>query len=164
MSRQINEAGLDLLKSREALRLTAYDDKRPQHVLQPGDEVLGRLTIGYGHTGLDVTIGLVWTQDQALAQLKKDVAWAEETVERHVSVPLTDNQFAALVVFTFNVGSGHFDGSHLLELINQQAPTDDIVTEWKKWDRSGGVVLAGLDARRKAEIDLFLTPDVAQAQ
>lgn len=137
--------GEALIKSFEKCRLTAYQDER------------GVWTIGWGHTGPEVHAGLVWTQEQADAQFEKDAAWAELQVIRTTDVPLTQNQFDALVSFTFNVGSGNEGHSTLVTLVNQRkwARAAD---EFPRWDRAGGHVSAGLDERRAAERTLFLAP------
>ena len=68
-----------------------------------------------------------------------------------LSLTLTDNQFAALVSFTFNLGAGNLNKlmSHGLA-----AAADRILL----FDHAGGKVLAGLTRRRQAERALFLTP------
>lgn len=145
MSRHINAAGLDLIKSFEGLRLTAYPDP------QSGD---APWTIGYGHTGR-VLEGDVITAEQADAFLAADLAVFEEGVASSVSVPLTDNQFAALVSFSFNLGLGRLRGSTLLRLFND-GDDEGAAGEFPKWTAGG---LPGLVRRRAAEQALFRRPD-----
>ncbi|PKU23162.1 lysozyme [Telmatospirillum siberiense] len=145
MSRHINAAGLDLIKSFEGLRLTAYPD--PQSGEAPW-------TIGYGHAG-HVLEGDVITEQQADAFLAADLAVFEAGVSSSATVPLTDNQFAALVSFSFNLGLGRLRGSTLLRRLNN-GDYDGAAGEFPKWT-SGG--LPGLVRRRAAERDLFLRPD-----
>jgi GH24 family phage-related lysozyme (muramidase) len=64
---ELNETFMDFLEREEGLRLLAYDDKRPNYQLQQGDRVLGRLTIGYGHTGDNVFIGQTISKQEAMA-------------------------------------------------------------------------------------------------
>ena len=111
-------------------------------------------TIGYGHTGSDVVEGLTWTPEQCQVALAKDILWAASVVNKHVLVALDQHQFDALCDFTFNSGSGHFEGSTLLRLVNAGdfAGAD---LEFGKWVKSGGVVLSGLVRRRMAEANLF---------
>jgi lysozyme len=142
-NRQINQAGLNLIKDFEGCILTAYDD---------GVVVL---TIGYGHTQ-GVTWGQTITQAQAEELLKHDLNYFENSVTNLVKVPLTDNQFAALVSFTFNVGVGAFTESTLLRLLNQ-SQYQAAAVQFLRWVNGGGKEMAGLVRRRKAEQDLFLT-------
>ncbi len=102
----MSEKGLSLLKQREGSKLKAYKDTK------------GILTIGVGHTGPDVTAGLVWTEQQVLDALRKDVYIAEKAIIDNVKVFLTQNQFDALCSFIFNVGVGAFKKSTLLKVLN----------------------------------------------
>jgi len=139
-----NEAGLSILRSAEALRLDAY--------YCPA----GRLTIGWGHTGPDVSEGQVITEDEAVRLLDLDVAAAADAVRRFVVVRLNDNQFSALVSFTFNLGAGSLRGSTLLRCVNA-GDMDAAAAEFPKWCHSQGQILAGLVTRRDAEQALFLS-------
>jgi lysozyme len=131
-------AGLAAITQREGLRLQAYPDVR------------GIPTIGVGHTGPEVHLGLIWTQAQAQEALMKDIAWAENEVNTHVTVPLTANQFDALVSFTFNVGKSGFDHSSALRDFNYgvtKAANDLLM-----WEQP-----PVLKARRESERAQFLT-------
>jgi lysozyme len=75
-------------------------------------------TIGVGHTGPEVYIGLAWTDEQIEDALRDDVQEAEDCVNKYVTVPLTQNQFDALVSFVFNVGVMAFRKSTLLRILN----------------------------------------------
>jgi GH24 family phage-related lysozyme (muramidase) len=143
--RQINSDGLELIKSAEGCILYTYDDG------------VGVPTIGYGHTA-DVRWGQCISQEQAEAFLKEDLNYFEQDVAHLVTVPLTDNQFAALVSLCYNIGSGAFAGSTLLRFLNE----GDYITaaeQFGRWNRGGGEVMPGLVARRSLERELFLTPD-----
>ena len=138
----LSPVGLAMLKGFEALRLAAYRDVR------------GVWTIGYGHTGPEVTAGLVWTQQQALQALQEDVSWAVNAVAKSVTVPLIQYQFDALVNFTFNVGAAAFEGSTLLHLLN----AGDFVgagQQFGHWVYAGSMLSSGLVNRRKAETAMF---------
>ncbi len=137
MSQTTNDAGLKLIESFEGLRLTAYQDS------------VGIWTIGYGHTK-GVKQGQTITQQQAEAFLQQDLAVAEAAVNR-LGLTLSDNQFAALVSFTFNLGAGN-----LTKLLKNglAAAADRILL----FDHAGGKALPGLTRRRTAERALFLTP------
>lgn len=122
----------------------------------------GVWTIGYGHTGPDVLPGMQITTDQADDLLTADLEGSENAVSRLIFVPLNDNQFAALVAFTFNVGAGALEHSSLRRILNG----DDygaVPVELARWNREGGCVMAGLIARRAAEIELWRTPETIPA-
>ncbi len=137
-----SDQGLALTEQFEGLRLTAYQDS------------VGKWTIGYGHTGADVTPGLTITQEQASALLLQDVASAVAAVNRLVTVPLTQNQFDALVDFTFNAGQGNLASSTLLRELNA-GNTAGAAAQFLVWVYAGGVQLPGLVKRRQAESALF---------
>jgi lysozyme len=141
---QINARGLELVKKFEGLVLTAYRDP------------VGIWTIGYGHTGPEVGPGDVITKAQAEALLKRDLARFESAVRNLVKVPLSSNQFSALVSFTYNVGSGALAQSTLLALLNQRN-YQGAADQFPRWVNGGGQVLPGLVRRRNEERALFLT-------
>lgn len=138
-----SQTGLSLTEGFEGLRLEAYQDQ------------VGVWTIGYGHTS-GVSPGQTCSQEQAQQWLLEDVQGASFAVNRMVTVQLNQNQFDALVDFTFNLGSGALGGSTLLRLLNA-GNTQAAADEFLKWDHAGGVVVAGLTTRRIAEQKLFLT-------
>lgn len=141
--REINQAGLNLIKKYEGCSLKAY--------VCPA----GVLTIGYGHTGLDVGKNQVITQFKADELLKNDLLKFCKTVDARVKVPLNDNQFAALVSFTFNVGSTNLFFSTLLKQVNR-GNVPQAAEQFLKWNKAGGKVLDGLTKRRQAEKELWL--------
>jgi lysozyme len=144
MSRTINEAGLTLIKSFEGCELTAYQDS------------VGVWTLGWGHTK-GVQKGDTCTQQQADDWLAGEIATEYAPgVWQAVTVPLTDNQFAALVSFAYNLGVGALKGSTLLKKLNARDYTG-AADEFLKWNRANKKPLAGLTRRRKAERELFLT-------
>ena len=139
---QYSKQGLALTEGFESCRLTAYQD------------VKGVWTIGWGHTGPEVVAGLVWTQDQADTALVCDTQHAVNTVNRLVTIELSQTAFDALVDFVFNVGSGNFAGSTMLKLINS-GNLDAAAEEFSKWDHASGQVISGLLRRREAEANEF---------
>ncbi len=142
---QINARGLKLLKAFEGLRLDAYID------------AVGVLTIGYGTT-TGVSPGMRITEAQAESFLRRDLTRFENAVSSLVKVALNEDQFSALVTFTYNIGEGAFAGSTLLGLLNQGAyqSAADQFMRWNKGDRGE---LPGLTRRRQAERALFLGQD-----
>jgi lysozyme len=140
--------GLCLTEQFEGCRLTAYQDQ------------VGVWTIGYGHTGPDVTPGLTITQAQAQAFLAHDVGKAVACVNQFVAIQLTQNEFDALVDFVFNLGTGAFTGSTLLRYLNAGNITA-AAAQFDEWDHAGGAVVAGLLRRRQAETALFNSVDAS---
>ena len=134
--------GLHLTEQFEGCKLVAYQDQK------------GVWTIGYGHTR-NVYAGMTCTQDQAELWLLEDVQEAADGVNHSVIMPLTQNQFDALVDLVFNVGVGNFRTSTLLRMLNIGA-YDRAANEFEKWNRSGGIVREGLTRRRLAEKNIFL--------
>lgn len=137
-----SSTGRALIRNAEGDKLTAY--------YCPA----GVLTIGVGHTGPDVKPGMRITQPQSDALLIADLAKFEKAVARNVKVALNQNQFDALVSFTYNLGEGNLRSSMLLKRVN----AGDMVgaaAEFGKWNKAGGRVLAGLTKRRAAEAALF---------
>lgn len=142
MAFKTSQAGVNLIKSFEGCRLTAYQDSA------------GVWTIGYGHTS-GVKKGMTITEAQAEAYLKGDLGTAENAVNGKVTYSIKQNQFDALVSFTYNVGSGNFGSSTLLKKLNQGDITG-AANEFDKWNKAGGQVLEGLVRRRAAEKAMFL--------
>jgi lysozyme len=136
-----SQAGLDLIKKYEGLRLEAY--------LCPA----GVWTIGYGSTK-DVKRGDKITTQQALQCLLDDVQGAESAVHRLVKVSITQGQFDALVSFVFNLGSANLASSTLLKKLNA-GDYSGAAKEFRRWVFAGGKRLAGLVKRRADEEALF---------
>lgn len=142
--RKISQAGLDLIKSFEGLRLESYRDS------------VGILTWGWGHTGPDVRPGQTITTEHAAELLRQDVFRFEVAVNDAAKVGLSQSQFDALVCFSFNVGAEALRTSTLLKLINA-SDFAGAAQQFRRWTRAGKVELAGLVRRRAAERDLFLS-------
>lgn len=139
-------AGLELIKRFEGLRLDKYQD------------AVGKWTIGYGHLILpEERFDRALTPEEATALLQRDLLRTEQGVRRCVTVDLNPNQFDALVCFTFNLGVGNLQSSTLLRLLNQHQYLE-AAEQFPRWNRAGGVVLNGLTRRREAERQLFLLP------
>lgn len=147
----ISKHGIAFIKTFEELRLEAYDDGG------------GVWTIGYGHTGPYVKKADRITAAQAEVFLRSDLTEAETAVNALVKVPLTQDQYDALVSFTFNVGAdmdadSQAEGlgdSTLLKLLN----AGDYVgacAEFARWHRDGGKRLKGLLRRRVREMMIWL--------
>lgn len=114
----------------------------------------GVWTIGFGHTK-DVKQGDTCTEEQARAWLIEDLADAQIRLARYINVPVTQNEFIALVSLAFNVGVGNLSRSKLLRKLNS-GDREGAAEEFLDFDLANGKRLAGLTRRRKAEHDLFL--------
>ena len=112
------------------------------------------LTIGYGHTS-GVYEGQTITEHDAEELLRKDLMWFEQEVCRLINGPLTQNEFDAIVSFTFNVGSGALADSTFRRRMNTgESKALCFQEEFPRWN-SGG--LAGLVRRRDAEVQLAVS-------
>lgn len=140
----LSSTGEDLIKSFEELRLVAYQDQK------------GIWTIGWGHTGSEVVEGFTCTPEQAEQWFIEDTQFADNGVNASIHTHVTQNQFDALVSFTFNVGVGAEAHSTMAKLINARNFIG-AAAEFPKWDHVNGVVNAGLQRRRLAEQALFLS-------
>lgn len=116
----------------------------------------GVLTIGYGHTK-HVTTGQCIDQEKAEELLIADLQWAADAVSKTISVPLNDNQFAALTSFTFNCGAGALANSTLTRLLNQ-GDYHCVPEQLNRWVKASGKTLPGLVKRRNAESHLWSKP------
>jgi len=169
MSRKINQAGIDLIKRFEGLG----DGDKSTPGLDPYLCPASVATIGYGHAivvdgrQLKNVDGLVraktlYPQGITIAEaedlLRADMIGFERGVAACVKVPLTDNQFASLVSFAFNLGVGALQKSTLLKLLNQ-GKYSLAANEFLKWNKAAGRILPGLVRRREAERALFLRED-----
>lgn len=151
---QTNDAGLAIIKEFEGFVPNWYPD--PAH----GWKVP---TIGYGHTDAAgspkyaSSKSLKLTEAEASEILRRDIQRYEADVARLVKVPLNENQNAALVSFTYNLGAGNLGSSTLLRKLNA-GDYAGAAAEFPRWNRAGGKVLKGLVRRRAAEQALFSKP------
>ena len=153
---QMSPHGLDLLEQWEGFKTTVYKDSAGLptigvgHLLTKSELSSGKITIG----GIPVSYANGLTDQQVTDLLAQDVQPAAAAVNNNVKVPLIQNQFDALVSFTFNVGVGAFTASTLLKLLNQKQ-YDQVPTQLLRWTRAGGQVVQGLVNRRNNEIKLW---------
>lgn len=148
MVRQINQAGLDLVKSFESFSAEPYQDRG------------GVWTIGYGHTANVTADTPPIDKNEGEQLLRGDMAEAESMVESHIQADLNDNEFSALVSITENAGTGPLIGGlgRVLNAGNKAEAAEHFLL-WDKEHIDGQLVeSAGLLRRRKAERELFLTP------
>lgn len=138
-----SEAGRDLIKQFEGVRLNAYLDS-------------GNIpTIGVGHIQ-GVKMGDVITMEEADELLSQDLHSAETAVNNGVKVDITQNQFDAMTSLAFNIGNSAFTNSTLLRKLNAH-DTATAADQFLVWNRAGGKVIQGLSNRRAAERKWFLS-------
>lgn len=148
---KINEAGLNIIKHFEDLRLKAY--RCPS----------GIWTIGWGHTGRDVWEGLEISRERADQLLDQDIREAEVAVDTMVKLALTPNQFSALVSLVYNIGSGNFYNSDVLKCLRRyDLEAAGAAFMRHVYGRGNPEPLPGLVRRRGMEKGLFLS-DLPQA-
>jgi lysozyme len=141
---KLSKGGAELIKKYEGCRLKAY--KCPA----------GIWTIGFGHTG-NIKEGQTISQAEVDRLFDKDVQKFVDGINNVVKVELNQNQFDALVSFTYNCGIGSLQKSTLLEYVNKKQ-FDKASVEFDKWNKGGGIVLQGLVRRRNEEQALFDKP------
>lgn len=138
-----NHTAVQIIKEEETLQLEAY-------------ELGGVWLIGYGHLMLEGEKDVI-TEEEADAFLREDLHWCEGAIERYVDVPVTLNEFSAMVAFCYNVGSGKTRKSSIVKRVN----IDDrpgAANAFLLWNRMNGVVMSALAKRRARERTLFITP------
>ncbi len=135
--------GINLIKEFEGFRQNAYKCSA------------GVWTIGYGHTE---GVHEFWsiTKDVAEGLLKQDLVEVEEALNS-LNLDFNQNQFDALVSFTFNVGVSAMKKSTLIRLAKADVNDPKIEKQFLRWDKCKGEVLAGLTKRRIAESKLYFT-------
>ena len=147
---KISEAGLNLIKSFEGLRLKPYKCSA------------GVPTIGYGNTfyenkkKVSLTDAAI-TESRAVELLAWSLTRFEQYVDSYCRDDINQHQFDALVSFCYNVGPANLKASTLLKKLNADPNDPSIRTEFLKWNKAGGKALAGLTRRRTAEADLYFS-------
>lgn len=159
MPMKVGERGKHLFKDWEGLVTHVYLDSGGEptigigHLLTRSERTSGKIVIRGRAT--QYRDGL--SEQQCWHLLEQDLEDVEKTVNQAVMVPLNQNQFDALVSFTFNVGDTAFCDSTLLRLLNQRQ-YDQVPAQLIRWVRDNGQVVQGLVNRRQKEIALWNTP------
>ena len=143
---RMGDLGLDLIRHFEGFESEAYQDS------------VGVWTIGYGHTS-NVRSGMVVTDGEAAQLLRGDVRDSAVAVQRRVEVPMLQQEFDALVSWTFNLGQGNLKASTLLKELNA-GEHGKVPNEMRRWTRAGGEILDGLVRRRNSEANLWATGEL----
>lgn len=143
---KVSAAGRKAIAKHEGNKLEAY--------LCPA----GVWTIGVGHTagaGLPhPKAGMKITAEESDEILSRDLVTFEKAVLKAVKVPLTQNQFDALVSLAFNIGAGAFAKSTLVRKLNA-GDYKGASAQFDVWNKAGGSVMKGLVSRRASERALF---------
>ena len=145
-----SKIGLELIKKYEGLEISPY--------LCPANVP----TIGYGATyypngdKVKMTDNVI-TESYAEILLLTMLTRYEEGVERYVQVEVNQNQFDALVSFAYNLGLGALKSSTLLKRVNANPCDENIIYQFNRWTKAGGVELSGLVKRRKEESILYFS-------
>ena len=147
--RHINERGIEIIKSFEGFSSEPYLCPAKVWIIGQGS------TTGSDGGPVDPDMEPV-TEADADDLLGRDLENSERWVSRLIKKPISENQFSALVSFTFNVGCGALQRSTLRMKLNRGEYLG-AADEFPKWRRAGGRILAGLVRRRAAERALFLT-------
>ena len=163
---KMSDDGIAALKQQEGSvkqdgKHVVYNDQTGKPV--PVDAPLpSGATIGYGHlikTGEDFRRGI--TEHAATELLRNDVAAAERAVRDNITVPITQNQYDALVMLAYNIGSDAFKKSTVVQYINNPDFTSSkypsLESAWSAWNKSGGRVMPGLINRRDYEFGIYST-------
>lgn len=166
----VSEKGVTLIADYEKFADKPYDDDAPGKTLADFDKKTGTATIGFGHAISTkeefekYKSGI--TREKALELYEKDLKITVDAVKKMVKVPLTQNQFDALVMLTFNIGPGGpktgrgLFKSLVLKLVNEGCQDREAIERaFFNKAKSGGVRNDGLMRRRADEIELFFSGD-----
>ncbi|QXP85280.1 lysozyme [Methylococcus sp. Mc7] len=152
---QVPQAAIDLAKRFEGFhRVTRADPGRAQPYICPA----GYWTLGYGHL-CDPKHPPI-TEVEAEIYLARDLQSALAATLRYCPVLATEpeGRLAAIVDFTFNLGTGRLQTSTLRRRVNQR-DWSSAAKELRRWVSDGGKILPGLVARRNVEAELVLGHD-----
>lgn len=136
---KISDQGIAVLKLREGVRHKAYLDTK------------GIPTIGVGHTGPEVVLGTVWTDDEIDRVFRQDIKITEQVINYAVYTPLSQHQYDALVSFVFNIGTSAFKRSTMLKYLNLRNFLG-AANEFDRWH-----IPLEITSRRNSEKNQFLS-------
>ena len=142
---KLSDKGVKFIQDFEGIKLNAYRD------------LVGVLTVGFGHTGTDVKEGMTITKERANELFMQDIGNFVNGVNSLVKA-CTQGEFNALVSFAYNLGLRSLSSSTLLRKLND-GDVHGAAEEFVKWNMAGGHIVGGLTRRRLAERDLFLSQD-----
>jgi len=117
-------------------------------------------TIGWGSTGPDIKMGLVWSQAQCDSRFDADAQKFAHAVDEALGgTATTQGQFDAMWSLAYNIGVGGFKGSTVLRQ-HKAGNYDKAASAFAMWNKQKGKVLDGLTKRRKAETAIYRGDDV----
>jgi GH24 family phage-related lysozyme (muramidase) len=170
---EVSPPAIEIIQTEEVFKDKAYDDARPDYVLQPGDKIIGTLTIGYGHTNSareddeQINIGDTVTEEEALEILTLDIAEFGKYVNNRANnfdVDLTQSQFDALVMASMNRDK-KMSGGPLWRAI-KSGDEEKIRELWNKTIAASVKAFPGLEDRKNEELDMFFgtynTPNIVE--
>lgn len=140
----LSGAGRAALMREEGGSLHAYQDAG------------GVWTIGYGHTGPDVTAGSIWSHEQVEAAFDADTAHIGARVNLALTQPVMQSEFDALASLAYNIGASSFTNSSLVRLINARVAHSVAALHFLDWVYVGSTISKGLVQRRGREMMRFL--------
>lgn len=125
-------------------------------VLRTYIDPVGIITSCYGHTGKELKLNQKFTESQCLDQLAEDLSKHDKEMMEHIKVPMSDEEHAAYLSFSYNVGIGNFKSSTLLKLLNKEKRVE-ACNQLTNWVFAKGKKLRGLVNRREEEKNLCLS-------
>lgn len=142
-------SGQKFLSDREGTRYKAYQDSK-------GIWTIGR-GITYYEDGKSVQRGDTITPAREMQLFNNTIQFYVKKVNEYVTARINQNQFNALVSFTYNVGTNALKTSTLLKRVNKNPIDPDIKIQFMKWVNSGGRRIPGLVTRRASEVKLYFS-------
>ena len=141
--RKIPQIAIDFIQNEEGVVLHQYRD------------IANYLTICIGHLiRKHESFPDEMTEEQCKDLLHKDLLLTAVSIMRLIRVPLYDSQYAALLSWTYNLGSGALQASTLRSRLNRE-DYNGVPEEMRKWVWAGGKKIRGLIRRREREAALF---------
>lgn len=153
VARRASAAIIEYVKGVETLSKVRQDGKIGAYMPTPDDVP----TIGYGSTGPDIVMGLVWTKAQCEARFASDFARFADTVDALIGkAPTTQGQFDALVSLAYNIGTGPdgLKGSTIRRMHND-GDYAGAAGQFGRWNKQASKVLKGLTIRRAVEREFY---------
>lgn len=154
---KLSQNAIDLLKAIETLSLIPYDDATGK----PTTKYVKGATIGYGHL---ITSAAEFekykngiSESSANTLFTNDIDREIKNV-RTLSYDLSQNQFDALAIMVFNIGT-QFNSSSLRKFLqdcNANTNYNSVEDAWKAFNKDNGILLQGLINRRNCEWDIFV--------
>jgi lysozyme len=142
------KAGFGLAAIMLAAPMTAYYEGT---MLKTYRDPVGIPTACIGETDSEIVMQQKFTEQECLAVLGASMAVHAQEVAKCVTVPIKTHEAAALVSWSYNVGTSAACKSTLVRKLNAG---DEWCSELKRWDKAGGKVLKGLTSRRESEYQM----------